>query len=282
LRVRDRAVGVIRIGDPAGLRFDAAQAVFAEGLAGYAALALERARLASEAERVVALKEADRLKDALMASVSHDLRTPLTTIRALASELRYKDERAGVIESEADRLNRLVTDLLDLSRIRAGALPLDLQIVAAEDLVGAALQRLAGLPGADRIVVSLPADDTIPAARMDFVQSLRALGNLLENALQHSPPGQVVELEVRVEGAALALRVLDRGPGVPEAERDRIFEPFYRGASAASMNKRGTGLGLAIAKSVAEAQGGSVARHDRLGGGSVFVLELPSAAVNLD
>lgn len=245
-----------------------------------AELSLERTRLAAEADRVAALRDADRLKDAFIASVSHDLRTPLTTIRALASEMRdAHDERAVIIEEEAERLNRMVTDLLDLSRLRAGALVPDLQVIAAEDLIGATLQRLAGVPGRERIVVRLPSDGTLPTGRMDFVQSLRVLGNLLENALRHSPGDRAVELEVDVEGRNLVFRVLDRGLGIRDADRDRIFEAFQRGTSAAPEKGAGAGLGLAIARSLAEAQGGALEYSARPGGGSAFVFSLPAESV---
>ena len=275
LRIRDRTIGALGIADPEGLRIDHARVGFDEALFHYAALAVERVRLATEVEQVVALREAERLKDALLASVSHDLRTPLTTIRALASEMRTgEDERAVIIEEEADRLNRLVADMLDLSRIRAGALPLDPQIVAAEDLVGAALQRLASVPGSDRIQVALPSDGTLPVARLDFVQSLRVLCNLLENALRYGA-GEPVQLDIATEENELVLRVADRGPGVAEGDRERIFEPFFQGGTG--NHRGGTGLGLAIARSLAEAQGGSVSHVPRPGGGSVFELRLPAA-----
>lgn len=281
LRVRDRNLGVVRLSDPQGLRLDQAKAVFADTLIYYAALAVERVRLAAEAEHVAALREADRLKDALLASVSHDLRTPLTTIRALATELRVTgDERSAVIEEEAERLNRLVTDLLDLSRIRGGTLPLEPRIIAAEDLVGAVLQRLGGMPGIDRLEVRLPPGGALPVGRFDFVHALRALSNLVENALGHSPDGQVVEIEVVEEGEELLFRVLDRGAGIPEEERDRIFEPFFRAGSSSGSDRGGTGLGLAIARSVAEAQGGSVRHAPRSGGGSVFELRLPGESLD--
>jgi two-component system sensor histidine kinase KdpD len=274
LMVRDHNLGVLRLTQPEGLRFDQAQAVFADTLSYYAALAVERVRLSAEVEHVDALREADRLKDALLASVSHDLRTPLTTIRALASELRASgDERSVVIEEEADRLNRVVTDLLDLSRLRSGVLPLEPEINAAEDLVGAMLQRLGGLARPDRIEISLPAGGALPVGQFDFVHALRALGNLVENALRHSPETEPVELRVSEEDDSLVFAVLDRGPGVPESERGRIFEPFFQSSSGAG--HRGTGLGLAIARSVAEAQGGSVRYRPRPGGGSVFELRLP-------
>jgi K+-sensing histidine kinase KdpD len=236
-------------------------------------------RAVALAERVEALREADRLKDALMATVSHDLRTPLTSIRALAAELRETgDERAAIIEEEAVRLNRMVTDLLDLSRIRAGALPVSPEVNAAEDLVGAVLAQLRAVEGAEDIHVVLPSDGILALGRFDFVHALRALTNLLENALRHSPPGQPVDLEVTLDGPDLVFRVMDRGPGVPPQDEVRIFEEFSRtGADAEARDRTGAGLGLAIAKRVAEAQGGTVAYRPRPGGGSTFELRLPSA-----
>lgn len=235
---------------------------------------LESRAIAERGERdVAAFREADRLKDAFLASVSHDLRTPLTTIRALATEMREADgERAMIIEEEADRLNRMVGDVLDLSRLRAGGLRPDLQIVAAEDVVGAALQRLSGVPGSERVLVRLPPDGSLPLGRMDFVHALRALCNVLENALRHASSEQPVELAVGVEGGRLIFDVLDRGPGVPEADRGRIFEPFQYGSHPRGGESGGTGLGLAIARSLAEVQGGSLVFSPRAGGGSAFRL----------
>ena len=239
-------------------------------------LAADRLRLVEDAQHAEALREADRLKDALLASVSHDLRTPLTSIRATAHELRLEgDERGALIEEEADRLNRLVADLLDLSRLRADALPMTPEVNAAEDLVGAALQQLKGIPGADRIRVRLPVDGSIPLGHFDFVQTLRALTNLLQNALAHSGDPDSVEVDVATEGADLFIRVMDRGAGVSADDRVRLFEPFFRSASSAG--EQGTGLGLAIASRIASAQNGSVRYMDRPGGGSVFTLRLPAA-----
>lgn len=239
----------------------------------------EVARLLAEAGRVRALAEADRLKDALIAAVSHDLRTPLTTIKALAHDLAEDgDDRAVTIEEEADRLNRLVADLLDLSRLNAGALPVSLEVVAAEDLVGAALQRVSGSVGEREIRVELHPGEPLLLARMDFVQSLRVLVNLLENAHKYAPAGTPIDLAVAAEGGRLAFRVADRGPGVPEDERERIFEPFYRRPGAAP-DTGGAGLGLSISRRLAEAQGGTLAVEPRPGGGSVFVFTLPAAEV---
>jgi two-component system sensor histidine kinase KdpD len=244
------------------------------------ALAEQRAkeieRLAAEAKHVEALREADRLKDAMLANVSHDLRTPLTSIRATAAEIRAQgSEAAAIIEEEAERLNRFVTDLLDLSRIRAGALPVEPALNAAEDLIGVALERVRALPGASSIVVVLPPGDTVPVGRFDFVQALRALVNLLENALGHSPEGVPVELELRRSAGALLFEVRDRGSGISAEQRERVFEPFQRGSAATG--RQGMGLGLAIARGTARALGGDVECRPREGGGTVFTLRLPAA-----
>lgn len=244
-----------------------------------AALAERRAeeieRLAREAEHVEALRQADRLKDALLASVSHDLRTPLTAIRATAAEIRGEgNENAAIIEAEADRLNRFVTDLLDLSRIRGGALPVTPELNAADDLIGAAIAETRAVPDSVRIDVSLPAEEPDAVGRFDFVHALRALVNLLENALRHSPPEARVQLDLVLEADWLVFRVGDRGAGIARDDRAHVFEPFYRGNTSAGSGK-GVGLGLAIARSLTEAQGGEICFLDRDGGGTVFELRLP-------
>lgn len=248
-------------------------------LAAFLVTGAVAAELFHRVQRLESLREADRIKDAVLASVSHDLRTPLTTIRALASELRQDgDERAAIIEEEAMRLNRMVTDLLDLSSIRLRSVRVDLQLVAAEDLIGAALQRIGAAGGADRLDVRLPTDGSLPVGSIDFAHSLRVVVNLVENALRHTPPGEKVEVEVAERGSELVLRVLDRGPGVPEGDRSRIFEPFYQGPDRVG-SVQGTGLGLAIALSLARVQGGDVEYHPRPGGGSIFELRLPGGRI---
>ncbi|NJD18767.1 MAG: DUF4118 domain-containing protein, partial [Gemmatimonadetes bacterium] len=245
-----------------------------------AALAEHRAeeiqRLSEEARQVAALREAARLKDALLATVSHDLRPPLTSIRAPAGELRAQGgEDAAAIEEEAERLSRFVSDLLDLSTIRAGGVQADPQVNAAEDLVGAALERVRGLPGAADIRVAIPPGDIL-VGRFDFVQALRSLVNLLDNALRHAPSGSAIELEVARAGGDLLFEVRDRGPGVPGEDRVRLFEPFHGGSRERG---HGTGLGLAIAREAARLQGGDVEYHPRPGGGSAFILRLPAADI---
>lgn len=239
--------------------------------------ALEIERLSEEARTVAALREAGRLKDALLATVSHDLRTPLTSIRATAAQMRAEGiEEAAVIEEEAERLGHFVSDLLDLSRMRAGGGSGDPQLNAAEDLVGAALERVRGLEGAGRIVVRMPPDGSIPVGRFDFVQALRALVNLIDNALRHSPAGAEVWVEVRRSESDLVFRVEDRGPGIDADLRSHLFEPFHPGPRSRG---KGTGLGLAIAREAARLQGGDVEYRPRPGGGSVFTLRLPAEDV---
>jgi two-component system, OmpR family, sensor histidine kinase KdpD len=180
-----------------------------------------------------------------------------------------------VVEQEADHLNRLVGDLLDLSRVRAGSTSVNADLIAADDLLGAALQRLSGHPQAARIEARLESVG-LPIGRFDFVHSLRVVTNLLENALKYSAADSPVELTARREQDWLTISVGDRGPGVPAAERERIFEAFYHNSNG-SAGTDGVGLGLAIARDLARAQGGDVVYAERPGGGSVFTLQLPAA-----
>ena len=246
-----------------------------------ARLAHERAgeieRLAAEAEHARALREADRLKDALLASVSHDLRTPLTTIKALAHDLgSLGDERSEIIEQEADRLNRFVADLLDLSRLKAGALPLRIELNAADDLLGALVQRVEGSLGRKRLVVTLPPGDALLFGRFDFVQALRAVANLVENAWKYDASDAPIEVTAERVGTELAIHVADCGPGVRQADVPRLFEPFQEPRGGRS-DSASAGLGLSIARNVVEAQGGRLTYRPREGGGSIFTVFLPAA-----
>jgi len=274
LRVRGNAVGILRLEHETPIQLDEAGQRFMEALSYYAALGVERVRLLAEAERVEVLREADRLKDALMAAVSHDLRTPLTTIKALAHELAGDgDERALVIVEETDRLNRFVADLLDLSRLNSGGVSLRLELNPVDDLVAAAVQQTAGVLGDHELRARLP-DGDILVGRFDSVHALRALTNLIENAAKYSPRGSVIDLAVERVGSRLEIRVEDRGEGIPTPEVERIFEPFVR--LSATPDAGGSGLGLSIARRLAEAQGGSVRYQPRPGGGSTFILDLPA------
>jgi two-component system sensor histidine kinase KdpD len=196
----------------------------------------------------------------------------LTTIKGLAHELQsLGDERTLIIEEQADRLNRMVTDLLDVARLDGGALPLDIQVNAVDDLLGAVVQHVAARPDRQRLQVSLTDPATLLLGRFDFVHSLRILTNLVDNALKYSPLDTPVDVTGTAYGDWIIFRVADRGNGVPASERDRLFTPFFRGASADGS----TGLGLSIAHRLAEAQGGTLTFEERPDGGSVFELRLP-------
>ena len=241
-------------------------------------LAAEHEQMAREAEKVHALREGDRMKDFVLASVSHDLRTPLTAIKALAQdETRTGASRAPEIEEQVDRLTRMVADLLDLSRLRAGKWSFTPELNAAEDVVGAAMRQCAALEGSAKIVAGH--DESAPAlyGTFDFVQTLRIIVNLLENALRFTPDGAAVELAAHREGPQLVFTVADRGPGIAEAERERVFDAFYRPEGSIADRGR-AGIGLAIARSLASAQRGVLTHRPRDGGGSVFEFTCVPAA----
>ena len=276
LIVRHQTVGVLRLEGGGIAHLDDSQWRFLDALAYYAALGTERVRLAAELANVEALREADRLKDALLASVSHDLRTPLTTIKALAHELgALGDERSQVIEEQADRLNRLVAGLLDLSRLNAGAMPLHVELNAVDDLLSAALQDTESRLSNRSLVTQLPADGVMLAGRFDLALSIRVLVNLIENAIKYSSAGTTITLTALREDARIRISVSDQGPGVPAGEEERIFTPFYRPPSE-TPDAGSAGLGLAIARRMAEWQGGAVT-YTRTSQGSTFTLSLPAA-----
>ena len=243
-------------------------------------LAAEHEQMSRETERVRALREGDRMKDFVLASVSHDLRTPLTAIKALAQdEVRTGASRATEIEEQVDRLTRMVADLLDLSRLRAGKWSFTPELNSAEDVVGAAIRQCAALERSSSIVARL--DESAPAlyGTFDFVQTLRILVNLIENALRFTEDDAAVELAAFREGPHLVFSVLDRGPGIAESERERVFDAFYRPVGSIADRGR-AGIGLAIARSLAVAQRGLLTHHPRDGGGSAFELRLPAADVD--
>lgn len=283
LKVQDRVVGALRLANAPPVALDAAQRRFLDAIAYYAALAVDRVRLVAEAERAEALREADRLKDIVLASVSHDLRTPLTTIKALAqSEALQGNEGAAAIEEQADRLTRLVSDLLDLSRLKSGGFSATPELNTAEDLIGAAVRQTRGLFDGRPVRTVIDLDSPALVGFFDFAQSLRVLGNFLENAARYSPPGESVELAARRDGDSLVFSVSDRGPGVEESDRGRIFEPFYRAAGSAPDAAARAGLGLSIARTLAQIQGGAVSYAPRPGGGAVFELRLPASELRAD
>lgn len=244
------------------------------------AVALERAQLAAEAEGARVDAETERARNALLSSVSHDLRTPLAVITGAATSLRdsgagmseeTRRELADTIAEEGQRLNRLVGELLDMTRLESGALTIRREWHVVEDVVGSLLTRLErSHPGRRVRLVTAP---TLPLVALDEVLFGQAVHNLLENALRHSPAEHPVEVAMRQEGETLVLEVADRGPGLAPGEEARVFEKFYRGAAA--RDQRGAGLGLTIARGLLQAHGGDVSALARPGGGAIFRIELP-------
>jgi two-component system, OmpR family, sensor histidine kinase KdpD len=243
----------------------------------------ERERLAREALDAEALRRADVIKTALLRAVSHDLRTPLMAISTAAGALARNDltiddadraELLATILDASDRLAHLVANLLDLSRLQAGAAQPEPELLDVEDLVVRSLDEL-GDEGS-RVEVHFP-DDT-PAVRVDGHQIQRVLVNVLENAVKYSPPGERVHVHVSANSTEAVIRIVDHGPGVPAAERERIFEPFHRGGRT---GVPGAGLGLAIARGFAEANGGRLSVESLHGQGATFVLSLPVEPVRV-
>lgn len=261
---------------------DAVLERFLPALATLVAVAREREQLAAQAVEAAALRESDAVKTAVLRSVSHDLRSPLTAIRVAADSLGSRalalteDDRASLVETiraEGARLERVVSDLLDLSRLQAGAAVPERELWEAAELVAEAVEQLG--PHATHVRVDAPS--VSPLVEVDAVHVERALVNLLENALAHSPPGEEVAVRVTATRRDVIVRVVDHGSGIPEAELERIFEPFYRGPGAGG--RTGSGLGLAIARGFVEANGGRVWAESREGQGAVLAVALPLAAV---
>ena len=247
--------------------------------------ALERDRLREEATGAEIARRSEAAKTALLDSVSHDLRTPLASIRAAAGSLMDPDvpldettrrERAASIDGQAERLNRLVTNLLDMSRIEAGDLHARVEVFPLEDLVRATVARFADELEGRSVAISMPPD--LPPVAVDAIFIDQVVTNLLENAIRHAPAG----VPIRVSGGltpagTVRLSVEDGGPGVPPAALEHVFDKFYRVTASADRSRPGTGLGLAVVRGFVEAMGGHVvARASTLGGLAVDV-ELPAA-----
>jgi two-component system sensor histidine kinase KdpD len=254
----------------------------APSLGALIAIALHRDAVQAEAVETAALRRSDELKTALLRAVSHDLRTPLTAIVAAGHALRARsltdeerDELSVAVVEEGARLSVLIDKLLDLSRLQAGRAQPRKEWTSVEEVLLAARD---ALPGQSR-QVRLVMDGDVPAIRADAVQLERAFANLLENAGRYSD-GLPVSVHVRHAGSRVIARVVDQGPGIDRAERERIFEPFYRGPESAPRRGTGAGLGLAIAKGFVEANGGSISVESLPGQGTCFVVTLPLAGVD--
>jgi two-component system, OmpR family, sensor histidine kinase KdpD len=277
----ERRVGTIRLTRPRRTGAGARRRLL-PALASLLGVAIDRERLAQEAYEAEALRRSDAMKTALLRAVSHDLRSPLMAILTSAGALAHGElslsraDRRELVETilgEAGRLDRLVDNLLDLSRLQAGAAEPEVGLWAVDDLV---LQALDGIvAAAGRVEVSLP-EEVSPLVRVDLHQVERVVANLVENALRYSPASESVHVQVRETGSEVLVRVIDRGPGIPAGEVERIFEAFQRGSRTGGV--RGAGLGLAIARGFAEANDGRVWVESHEGQGATFVLALPLVA----
>jgi two-component system sensor histidine kinase KdpD len=282
-----------------------------EALVAGLATAIDRLRLEAEAREARIDAQVGRTRSGFLSAVTHNLRTPLASIKAASSTLRMTDlplsdddrnELLDTIHDETERLERLVTNILELSRIRAGALDVRRQPVDLRDLAYAAVRRLRPLARAHRVRLDVPID--LGDVEVDVEMMEQVFGNLLENALRFAPPGSEILVSARcapapdldgpgvdgpgvdgpgvdgpgVDGPGVEVRVADHGPGVPEAERTRIFEEFAR--VDARPDATGTGLGLAIVHALVTAHGGQVWCEETPGGGATFVFVLPARRVD--
>jgi two-component system, OmpR family, sensor histidine kinase KdpD len=247
--------------------------------AAYAAVALEQQRLSAEAEAARPIAEADRMRTALLAAVSHDLRTPLASAKAAVTSLRSadvewaeddRDELLATADESLDRLTHLVDNLLDMSRLQAGALSVFPRPAGLDEIAARALDDL-GAAG-HQVTVDFP--DTLPAVQVDPGILERVIVNLTQNALRYSPEGKPPMLIASSLGERVELRIVDRGPGVPKLQRDRIFVPFQRLGD--TDNTTGVGLGLALSRGLTEAMGGTLEPEETPGGGMTMTLSLPA------
>ena len=284
LETRDGVVGVLAVAprEP-GRLLSPEQRALLEGFASLAALGIERARLSEQASQAAVLRTTERLQSALLNSISHDLRTPLSTITGAVTSLLETEQSGAVLDhharldllenalDEAERLNRLVGNLLDMTRLEAKAMKMKRSACDVQDVIGAALQRasrrLAGRP----VETSIPAD--LPVIQVDFVLIVQVLFNLLDNAAKYSPAGTAVEVSARALPEGVEICVTDHGLGIPVTDIERVFGKFYRVQRGDGVP--GTGLGLSICRGIVEAHGGRIWAENRSEGGTRMVLLLP-------
>jgi len=283
LQTGARAVGVMGIKwEPAYGDLAPERRRLLEAFSNQAALAIERTYLAQEAERVQLLQATERLERSLLNSISHDLRTPLSSIMGTLSSLRDEgntpvdESRRELIDlawEEAERMNRFVGNLLDITRLEAGVLKIKKELYDLQDLLGSCLASLELRLKGRNVKVQVPSD--LPLIPMDSVLMAQVLVNLMENALKYSPPDGIIEVAGRMGENCVEIEVADQGPGVPQEHLGRIFNKFFRFKRTEEVG--GTGLGLAISKGIVEAHEGRMWAENLPQGGFKIVFTLPLA-----
>jgi two-component system sensor histidine kinase KdpD len=280
------AVGVIALSMiDASIDLTIEQERLLQAYADLAAVALESILLGEEAHSAQVLRNTEKLQTALLNAVSHDLRTPMVSIIGALSSLQEegmhlnnaaKRNLIGVAREEAERLNHLITNLLDVSRIEAGAMRISRQSSDVQDLIGATLEQMGGRANARPIKIHIPAE--LPLVSVDFGLIVQTLVNVLDNALKYSPPDSPIEIKGRQVANEVHIEIADRGVGIPPQDLLHVFDKFYRIQRPDSV--AGTGLGLSICKGIVEAHGGRIAAENRPGGGTVIRLILPMSEPN--
>lgn len=282
LKTSKGVVGVLGVGkaNTSDLDLSPAQRRLMESFANQGAQAVERAQLEEQNRQIALLQSVEKLQNTLLSSISHDLRTPLVAITGALSALDEKEveidevTRKTLIENargEADRLNRLVGNLLNMTRIESGAIKLRLEPGDVQDLIGTAIEQLGKRAENNHIRVDVPAN--LPLVRMDFNLMVQVIVNLLENAIKYSQEDSLIEITASQFGSQARLQILDRGVGIPADDLLRIFDKFYRVQRPESVS--GTGLGLSISKGIVDAHGGQIRALNREGGGTILEVELP-------
>jgi two-component system sensor histidine kinase KdpD len=282
VRAGERRVGTIYLVRHAEIeRFDAADDRLLSAVASQMGLVVERERLRREATEAEVLRRTDQLRAALLNAVSHDLRTPLASIIASAGSLRQSDvvwteqeraEFAQAIEDQAQRLDRIVGNLLDLSRIEGGTLRPEKGWYDLGALIDDVVGRLRPITSRHRVVVAVEED--LPPVLLDYVEIDQVLSNLIENATKYAPAGTDILVRARRAGAEVRVEVADQGPGIPAPSLPHLFDPFYR-VDKGKLRSKGLGLGLAVAKGLVDAHGGRIWVDGRPGGGAAFTFTLP-------
>jgi two-component system, OmpR family, sensor histidine kinase KdpD len=273
-------VGVLGLRPPDRHAMDAPERLHQlETFAAQTALALERARLTADAQAAEVRIETERLRNSLLSSVSHDLRTPLATVTGAVSTIledeghldkRTRQDLLESVRDEAERLNRLVQNLLEMTRLESGALQLRREWHPPEEVIGAALSRLGKRLAGRRVTTRVPPD--LPLVAIDDVLIEQVLVNLLDNSLKYSPAGAPIEIIATAGDRNVTVEIADHGPGLPPGKEEKVFEKFYRFDAVAG---RGAGLGLAIARGIVQAHGGRIWAQNLPGGGVAFLFTLP-------